>query len=75
MTVDEQNELPEATQREAELQRQIDDLQGQLTGLHRTRSSVDRCYGMSVDRCYGLSVDRCYGISVDRHCLRQALSI
>ncbi|KAF3539667.1 hypothetical protein F2Q69_00022704 [Brassica cretica] len=30
--MDEQDELPEATQREAELQRQIDDLQGQVTG-------------------------------------------
>ncbi|KAF3604382.1 hypothetical protein F2Q69_00037726 [Brassica cretica] len=29
MAVDEHDELPEATQREAELQRQIDDLQGQ----------------------------------------------
>ncbi|KAH0880090.1 hypothetical protein HID58_067484 [Brassica napus] len=35
MPVDEQDELPEATQREAELQRQIDNLQGQVTGLHR----------------------------------------
>ncbi|KAF3598042.1 hypothetical protein DY000_02020700 [Brassica cretica] len=30
MAVDEHDELPEATQREAELQRQIDDLQGQI---------------------------------------------
>ena len=30
----ENDELPEATQREAELQRQIDDLQSQVTGLH-----------------------------------------
>ncbi|KAF3588880.1 hypothetical protein F2Q69_00027543 [Brassica cretica] len=37
MAVDEQDELPEAAQREAELQRQIDDLQGQVTGLHQTR--------------------------------------
>ena len=36
MAVDEQDELSEATHRESELQRQIDDLQGQVTGLHRT---------------------------------------
>ncbi|KAF3602097.1 hypothetical protein F2Q69_00036369 [Brassica cretica] len=36
MAVEEQDELSEATQREAELQRQIDDLQGQVTRLHRT---------------------------------------
>ncbi|KAF3595127.1 hypothetical protein DY000_02021697 [Brassica cretica] len=41
MAVDEQDELPEATQREAELQRQIDDLQGQVTGLHRTREETN----------------------------------
>ena len=35
------DELPEATQREAELQRQIDDLQGQITGLHRTREETN----------------------------------
>ncbi|KAF3512240.1 hypothetical protein F2Q69_00006795 [Brassica cretica] len=35
MAVDEQDELPEATEREAELQRQINDLQGQVTGLHK----------------------------------------
>ncbi|KAF3606255.1 hypothetical protein DY000_02049181 [Brassica cretica] len=35
------DELPEATQREAELQRQIDDLQGQVTGLHRTREETN----------------------------------
>ena len=36
MAVDEQDELPEATQREAELQRQIDGLQNQVTELHKT---------------------------------------
>ncbi|KAF3545245.1 hypothetical protein DY000_02007691 [Brassica cretica] len=41
MAVDEHDELPEATQREAELQRQIDDLQGQVTGLHRTREETN----------------------------------
>ncbi|KAF3601918.1 hypothetical protein F2Q69_00037722 [Brassica cretica] len=41
MAVDEHDELPEATQREAELQRQIDDLQGQVTGLHRTRKETN----------------------------------
>ncbi|KAH0858782.1 LOW QUALITY PROTEIN: hypothetical protein HID58_087043 [Brassica napus] len=35
------DELPEATQREAELQRQIDDLQGQVTGLHRAREDTN----------------------------------
>uniref|UniRef100_A0A0D2ZVX7 Retrotransposon gag domain-containing protein n=1 Tax=Brassica oleracea var. oleracea TaxID=109376 RepID=A0A0D2ZVX7_BRAOL len=34
--VDEQDELPEATQREAELQRQIDGLQSHVTELHKT---------------------------------------
>ncbi|KAF3539674.1 hypothetical protein F2Q69_00022703 [Brassica cretica] len=33
--------LPEATQREAELQRQTDDLQGQVTGLHRTQEETN----------------------------------
>ncbi|KAF2588649.1 hypothetical protein F2Q70_00038853 [Brassica cretica] len=37
MAVDEQNELPEATQREAELKRQLDGLQSQVTELHRAR--------------------------------------
>ncbi|KAF3544844.1 hypothetical protein DY000_02007619 [Brassica cretica] len=41
MAVDEQDELPEATQREAKLQRQIDDLQGQVTGLHKTREETN----------------------------------
>ncbi|KAF2576851.1 hypothetical protein F2Q68_00004462 [Brassica cretica] len=41
MAMDEQDELPEATQREAELQRKIDDLQGQVTGLHRTREETN----------------------------------
>ncbi|KAF3576377.1 hypothetical protein DY000_02031522 [Brassica cretica] len=35
------DELPEATQREAELQRQIDDQQGQVTGLHRAREEAN----------------------------------
>ncbi|KAH0867591.1 hypothetical protein HID58_074613 [Brassica napus] len=35
------DELPEATQREAELQRQIDDLQGQVTRLHITREETN----------------------------------
>ncbi|KAF3568513.1 hypothetical protein DY000_02014401 [Brassica cretica] len=39
--MDEQDELPEATQREAELQRQIDDLQGQVTGVHRTQEETN----------------------------------
>ena len=38
--VDEQTELPEAIQREAELQRQIDGLQGQVTELHKSREEV-----------------------------------
>ena len=41
MTVDEQNELPEDTQREAELQRQLDGLQGQVTELHKTRDKTN----------------------------------
>ncbi|KAH0906126.1 hypothetical protein HID58_037953 [Brassica napus] len=41
MVVDEHDELPEATQREAELKRQIDDLQGQVTGLHQTREETN----------------------------------
>ncbi|KAF3572529.1 hypothetical protein F2Q69_00059550 [Brassica cretica] len=41
MAVDEHYELPEATQREAELQRQIDDMQGQVTGLHQTREETN----------------------------------
>ena len=41
MAVDEHDELPKATQREAELQRQIDDLQGQVTGLHKTRENTN----------------------------------
>ena len=40
MAVDEQNELPEATQREAELQRQLDGLQNQVTELHKAREEV-----------------------------------
>ena len=41
MAVDEQNELPEATQREAKLQRQIDGLQSQVTELHKTREEAN----------------------------------
>ncbi|XP_013739460.2 uncharacterized protein LOC106442306 [Brassica napus] len=41
MVVDEHDELHEATQREAKLQRQIDDLQGQVTGLHRRREETN----------------------------------
>ena len=36
MAVDKQDELPEATKREAELQRQINGLQSQETELHKT---------------------------------------
>ncbi|KAF2589018.1 hypothetical protein F2Q70_00038625 [Brassica cretica] len=38
--VDEQTELPEAIQREDELQRQIDGLRGQVTELHKSREEV-----------------------------------
>ncbi|KAF2583268.1 hypothetical protein F2Q68_00005000 [Brassica cretica] len=41
MAVEEQDELPEATQREAELQRQIDGLQSQVTELHKTREETN----------------------------------
>ncbi|KAF3533203.1 hypothetical protein DY000_02039673 [Brassica cretica] len=41
MAMDEQDELPKVTQREAELRRQIDDLQGQVTGLHRTQEETN----------------------------------
>ena len=40
MAVDEQDELPEAIQREAELQRQLDGLQSQVTELHSAREEV-----------------------------------
>ena len=40
MVVDEQNELPEATQREAKLQRQLYGLQSQVTELHKAREEV-----------------------------------
>ena len=40
MAVDEQNELPAVTQREAELKRQLDGLQSQVTGLHRSQEEV-----------------------------------
>ncbi|KAH0897629.1 hypothetical protein HID58_047197 [Brassica napus] len=36
-----EDELPEATQREAKLQRRIDDLQGQVIGLHKTRKETN----------------------------------
>ena len=41
MAVDEQNELPEATQREAKLQRQLDGLQSQVTELPKTRDEAN----------------------------------
>ncbi|KAF2620442.1 hypothetical protein F2Q68_00039148 [Brassica cretica] len=41
MAVDEQNELPEATQREPELQRQLDSLQSQVIELHKTREEIN----------------------------------
>ncbi|KAF2534243.1 hypothetical protein F2Q70_00029187 [Brassica cretica] len=41
MVVDEQDELPEATQREANLQRQIDGLHNQVTELHKTREETN----------------------------------
>ncbi|KAF3569789.1 hypothetical protein F2Q69_00058804 [Brassica cretica] len=41
MAVDEQNELPEATQREPELQRQLDSLQSQVIELHKTREETN----------------------------------
>uniref|UniRef100_A0A0D3BVF3 Retrotransposon gag domain-containing protein n=1 Tax=Brassica oleracea var. oleracea TaxID=109376 RepID=A0A0D3BVF3_BRAOL len=41
MAVDEQDELPEVTQREAELQRQINGLQSQVTELHKTREEAN----------------------------------
>ena len=40
MAVDEQNELPKATPREAELQRQLDGIQSQVTELNRARIYV-----------------------------------
>ena len=41
IAVDEQNELPEATQREAELQRRLDGLQSQVTELHKAREETN----------------------------------
>ncbi|KAL0649876.1 hypothetical protein Bca4012_092567 [Brassica carinata] len=41
IAVDEQNELPEATQREPELQRQLDSLQSQVIELHKTREETN----------------------------------
>ncbi|KAF2549279.1 hypothetical protein F2Q70_00023119 [Brassica cretica] len=41
MAVDEHDELPEATHRETKLQRQIDDLQGQVTRLHRAQEETN----------------------------------
>ena len=40
MAVDEQNELPKATPREAELLRQLDGIQCQVTELNRARIDV-----------------------------------
>ncbi|KAF2576854.1 hypothetical protein F2Q68_00004461 [Brassica cretica] len=40
MAVDEHDKLPEATQRESELQRQLDGLQSQVTELHMAREEV-----------------------------------
>ncbi|KAF3540672.1 hypothetical protein F2Q69_00023120 [Brassica cretica] len=40
MAVDEQNELPEATQREAELQRQLAGLRTKVTELHKAREEI-----------------------------------
>ena len=40
MAVDEHNEQPEATPREAELQRQLDGIQSQVTELNRARVEV-----------------------------------
>ncbi|KAF3548968.1 hypothetical protein DY000_02007013 [Brassica cretica] len=42
MTVGEHDgELPEATQTTAELQKQIDGLQGQITDIHRTQGTTE----------------------------------
>ena len=41
MAVNRHDELPEATQREAELLRQIDDMLDQVTRLHRTREETN----------------------------------
>ena len=41
MAVDEHNELPEATQRETELQRKLDGRQSQVTDLHWTREETN----------------------------------
>ncbi|KAF3534361.1 hypothetical protein DY000_02039887 [Brassica cretica] len=40
MAVDEQNELPEATLREAMLRRQLDGIQSQVTELNRAQIEV-----------------------------------
>ncbi|KAF2548796.1 hypothetical protein F2Q70_00022344 [Brassica cretica] len=40
MAVDGQNELPEATPREAKLQRQLDGIQSQVTELNRDRIEI-----------------------------------
>ncbi|KAH0866874.1 hypothetical protein HID58_073896 [Brassica napus] len=40
MAVDEQTELPEATPREAKLQRQLNGIQSQVTKLNRAREEV-----------------------------------
>nr|VDD35948.1 unnamed protein product [Brassica oleracea] len=41
MAVDEKNELPKATQREAKLQKQLDYLQSRVIELHRTREETN----------------------------------
>ena len=40
MAVDEENELPEATPREGELQRQLDGIQNHVTEINRARIEV-----------------------------------
>nr|VDD54077.1 unnamed protein product [Brassica oleracea] len=49
MAVDEQNELPNATQREAELQRQLDGLQSQVTELHKTREEITPEFSLELN--------------------------
>ncbi|KAF2571569.1 hypothetical protein F2Q70_00002698 [Brassica cretica] len=48
MAVDEQNELPKATQREAELQRQLDGLQIEVTELQKTREETNPEFSLEV---------------------------
>ncbi|KAF3574956.1 hypothetical protein F2Q69_00058470 [Brassica cretica] len=54
MAVDGQDELPEATLREAELQRQLDGIQSQVTELNRVRVEVSGAK-QSSSRSYGES--------------------